>query len=527
MATYEEIMNAARNAHNAGDADAARRLVQMAQSVQSEGDTAYQEGLSTLSDMTQNPTVEAPERGFMHTVLDNVVGIDDGVMSPGEKAAGLLNAAGEGMTFGLIGDEADAAMRTAIGRDGSYDEALATVRGNEAQLREENPYLATTAEVLGGMVVPGGAMAMGKSLLGRMGMGILSGGAGAGTYGFMEGEGDERLQNAVDTGILGGALGGAIPVVGAGISRAVRGVRNNAAIRRAAAAAPSREELATTAGAMFDSMKDARIPAARLPALADDIAATGRDYGMDSMLMPNAARVSDNIADMAQTQAPDVGWQDLNILRRQAAVPAGNLANRPESAVGTRMIEALDDFVDEVAPELGEQGAEARRLWGVLRRSDLIDGAFERAKTAASGFENGLQIEFRRILRNPKLLRGFDEAEIAAMNSVVNGGVLHGLLRQVGRLGFSLDGGSNAVGGIFGAVGGATINPVGGILVPAIGTAARRGSEALRTRAANKAAAIVRTSNPVQLPVTRDPTQGILGDILLRSVRAGSAATAN
>ena len=113
------------------------------------------------------------------------------------------------------------------------------------------------------------------------------------------------------------------------------------------------------------------------------------------------------------------------------------------------------------------------------------------------------------------------------MNSVVNGGVLQGLLRQVGRLGFSLDGGSNAVGGIFGAVGGATINPVGGILVPAIGTAARRGSEALRTRAANKAAAIVRTSNPVQLPVTRDPTQGILGDILLRSVRAGSAATAN
>lgn len=490
------------------------------------------EGLQTLSDMTQNPTVEAPEetvsdRGFMHTVLDNVVGIDDGVLSPGEKLAGLMNAAGEGMTFGLVGDEADAAMRATIGRDGSYDEALATVRRNEAQLREENPYLATTAEVLGGMALPGGAMAMGKGLLGRVGMGILSGGAGAGTYGFMEGEGDDRLENAIDTGILGGVLGGAIPVVGAGLSRAVGRFRNNRAIRAAAEAAPSREELATTASNLFDGLKDARIPSQGILAMSDDVARAGREFGMDPMLMPNASRVADNLADLADDAGRDVAWQDLNILRRQAAVPAGNLANRPEAAVGSRMIEAIDGFVDEVAPELGEQGAEARRMWGVLRRSELLDGAFERAKTAASGFENGLQIEFRRILRTPKLLRGFNDAEIAAMNRVVNGGVLHGLLRQFGRLGFSLDGGSNAVGGIFGAVGGATINPIGGILVPAVATAARRGSEAIRTRAAERAASIVRTPDAIALPVTRDPTQGILGDILLRSVRAGAGATAN
>ncbi len=56
---------------------------------------AMSEGLSALSDMTQNPSVAEPApRSLKHRILDNVVGIDDGVLSPGEKVAGLLNRAG-------------------------------------------------------------------------------------------------------------------------------------------------------------------------------------------------------------------------------------------------------------------------------------------------------------------------------------------------------------------------------------------------------------------------------------------------
>lgn len=490
------------------------------------------DGTSTPSVNVMDPVQGDPTgaSAALETVQDNVVGMDNGVMSPGEKLGTLLNIGGESMTFGAVGDEADAAVRTALGSR-SYDENLERNRSKEAQLREENPYLSLVAEIGGGMAVPGGVMASaGRGLLVRMGLGAAVAGAGAGAYGFAEGEGgfDDRRANAVTPGLLGAGLGAAVPAAGAGISRGIGRIRDNRAIRAAVDAAPTREELASRAGALFDGVRDARIPTERMPALAENVTAMGREYGMDPMLMPNASRVSNNLSDLAQTQAPDVSWQDLNIIRRQAAVPAGNLANRPESAVGSQMIDAIDGFVDDVAPSLGAAGREARDMWGTLRRSEMIDSAFERAKTAASGFENGLQIEFRRILRNPKMLRGFSDAEVKAMKSVVNGGVLHGLLRQVGRLGFSLDGGSNAVGGAFGVGAGSLLGgPVGGILAGVVGTGARKGSEVLRTNAANRAASLVRTPQAVQLPVTQDPTRGLLGDILLRSVRAGSAATAN
>ena len=51
----------------------------------------------------------------MTAIADNVVGLDNGVMSPGEKLGTALNAGGESMTLGIVGDEAAAAFDAAIG----------------------------------------------------------------------------------------------------------------------------------------------------------------------------------------------------------------------------------------------------------------------------------------------------------------------------------------------------------------------------------------------------------------------------
>ncbi|MDZ7824692.1 MAG: hypothetical protein U5K75_12120 [Ahrensia sp.] len=52
--------------------------------------------LATLSQMSQNPTVQSQptERTFRQVVGDNVFGYDDGVESYGETASAALNTAG-------------------------------------------------------------------------------------------------------------------------------------------------------------------------------------------------------------------------------------------------------------------------------------------------------------------------------------------------------------------------------------------------------------------------------------------------
>lgn len=133
-----------------------------------------------------------PERTFMDKVYDNVIGSDDGVMSPGEKLGTMLNMGGESLTLGLVGDEAAAAADAMIGRGGNYDERLAKYRGDEAQVRAENPYMSVAAQMAPALI-PGAGMGSAimrvPTLAGKMGASGLLGAISGGLYGFMEGEG--------------------------------------------------------------------------------------------------------------------------------------------------------------------------------------------------------------------------------------------------------------------------------------------------------------------------------------------------
>ena len=110
----------------------------------------------------------------------------------------------------------------------TYDENLADVRGQEAAYAVEHPYEQMVGQALGGIgaaLIPFGAAAKGAqvamkapSLLARM----LKGGsiAGAQGFGYGFGGGEGGIENRLEAGadVLGpsAALGGALPVVGAG-----------------------------------------------------------------------------------------------------------------------------------------------------------------------------------------------------------------------------------------------------------------------------------------------------------------------
>lgn len=530
MATYEEIMNAARNAHNAGDADAARRLVQMAQTMQQE--PAAEQPVAEQPSMFSRAFTSAAMRNPLTAMAmtgDAVRGRladdgDDTTQTGVETVARAFDAANESMSLGLIGDETRAAVDTAMGDEN----ALQRRRNQEAAFQENNPYLSIVSEVAGGLLMPAGAAAQGTGILARSALGALGAGVQGGTYGFMEGDGNfaARRDNAIDVGTTSGVLGAAVPVVGAGIGRGIDRVRQGAAIRRAARNAPSAEDLRADAARLFDEVEQNAIPQQGVIDLTQQIARDGRASGMSPALTPRSTAALSEMTDVANSAgfANGIPMSEMNILRRQAGVAAGTnpLDNAAEAAIGSQMIEAIDDHVDQVSATLGEKGREARRMWGTLRRSEMLDRAFERAGRAPSGFENGLQIEFRRILNSPRLSRGFSAAEKRAMESVVNGGVMHGLLRQFGRLGFDMGGGSNAVGGLLGLGAGAATSS---FVIPIAATGARKLSEVARVRSANRARDLVRTLDMPNLPQISQQGRGLLEDILLRSARSAGIAS--
>lgn len=117
------------------------------------------------------------DMSFMGRLKDNVVGVDDGVMSLGEKAATALNMGGEGLTLGVVGDEAAARADALVGR-GSYDERLDKYRGGERQFSEENPVAAMASQVIPSLAVPGLGIARTAGLLGKSITGAATGSAG-------------------------------------------------------------------------------------------------------------------------------------------------------------------------------------------------------------------------------------------------------------------------------------------------------------------------------------------------------------
>lgn len=149
----------------------------------------------------------------------------------------LQRAVINGMTFGF-GDEFNAGVRSAVqaipGMRGSdrtfserYNENLALERNRNRAFQQDNPVTSTAAELAGGIVGPGVALAPAQSgagllarvLRGGTSRGVVAGGTAGALAGFGEGEGGfgNRAENAASGAGLGAALGGAL---GAGVSLA-------------------------------------------------------------------------------------------------------------------------------------------------------------------------------------------------------------------------------------------------------------------------------------------------------------------
>lgn len=296
--------------------------------------------------------------------------------------------------------------------------------------------------------------------------------------------------------IVGGLAGARIPVPG-----------------RAAPKLPTARDIKDSAGynALKPEMQKARVTnetyrdiVGRLQSVADDFGLVPEQHAAFKGILTRHAK-------SARTGTASV--QDLEILRRSLNNAGKSATDASARELSRQMVEALDSAIDglggaNVAVGAGRSAADtisdlktARETWRTGMKAEMIEQATERARNVASGFENGLRIEFRKILNNKTLSRMFTDTEKMAMRQVVRGTFKGNMMRWLGGFGVPLDNGRNFLGSVIGGgvgagIGSAVAGPmgaaVGGPLLMGIGTAAKAGSNAVTRNNALFAEALVK-----------------------------------
>lgn len=169
----------------------------------------------------------------------------------------------------------------------------------------------------------------------------------------------------------------------------------------------------------------------------------------------------------------------LDAARRQLGQAAQDFSNPTEQMAATRIIRALDQFVENpdakavvAGPAAAAGGVfkDARANYAAAKRSDRVTAREDNAELQAAVSNSGHNIDNRirsvaaAILKSDKLSAGFSPEELAMLRQVAEGTATRNVLREVGN---RLGGGGGIAGSVVGGMGGY----FGGILGPAAGFA--------------------------------------------------------
>lgn len=461
----------------------------------------------------------------------------------GGRGTGLeaaLIGARQGVTLGF-GDEINAGVRAAgdwlggkpLGE--AYDERLAHERALLDQVRREDGGAMLAGEVGGAMLIPGGAMKAGASLPAQaLRGGVVGAGTGA-AYGFGDAEGGftNRAEGAAVGGGIGALAGAAAPYAAAGVRKVVDARNMRKAVDAAAKGAPSPGALRATASGIYDAAR-ARGIAIKAPVyqtFADDVATTMAAEGVHDVLTPRATAA---LREVEKIATGSVSWQSLEQARRVAGLAAKSVDPNERRLSGV-VVGKIDDFMANLvdsdldagtAKNLGPELTRARDLWKRLRGNERLTAAMEDAGNAASGFENGLRIEYRKLVKDKRFFRTLSAPERDAVLAVVRGTPVGNILKRVSRLSFGAGAQTNFLGASVGsgagaAIGGSVAGPAGAVFgaiaAPLVGRAAGKGAERTTLAAAERARALVTGGG---LPLLPSPAQlPMVGNALSRFSR--------
>lgn len=309
---------------------------------------------------------------------------------------------------------------------------------------------------------------------------------------------------------------------------------------------PSAAEIKQSAGyeALKEPMKAARLSGDTYRGIVRDIWDEASDFGLTTQLKSQFGGTLRDHLKRAES-AGGASLYDLELLRRSLRNAAGDKLDDAAQALSGRLVDKLDDAVFSLSEaNIAQSGAtgkpvlelleEARGVYRTGIKSQIIEGAMDNASRAASGFENGLRNEFRKLLK-PKVAKNFTAVERQAIEDVVLGGFKANAARFLGTFGLPVDQarnwlGATAGGGVGGTIGGKIGGPtgafLGGLTVPLVGTGFKEASKQITRNQATLAEALVKGGpQATQTFAKALAEQGVAGrERILRALLQGQSA---
>ena len=228
--------------------------------------------------------------------------------------------------------------------------------------------------------------------------------------------------------------------------------------------------------------------------------------------------------DLSAGKGIAVDMKDLHILRQTAAEIAQS--GGQNGMMGSVMVNKIDDFINALKPADIAGGADpstaAKSLmqgisdWSKAKKMDVLETAIARAQGAKSGYENGLKLEFSKIMRDPKGFARFSPAEQEAIRRVAQGTTGQNLASIMGSLGINWQGGQGAKNILGAGVGTTAVTsamapflgpaalPAAAAMTTGAGMAGRRIATGMADNAANRAVQAVANGAIPATPVARN-----------------------
>lgn len=468
-----------------------------------------------------------------------------------ETQSSILDPFVQGTTFGW-GDELRGAVQGGMaamqgGDFGSvYDQVVDESRNALQHERNVNPWGSIASEVAG--AIPTG-LGVGGQLAGKgatLGMRALTSGAvGAGqgaAYGAGAADGSlaDRGKGALIGGGIGGAVGAAVPLVSNAIAQAGQRSQQAGVLNAAAKAAPSADELKSSASAMFEQATGGTPLAVSDNAymrFLGEVDAVGRKLRINQNLDPKSVGLSEmmmSIADDLAQGGTVVDLKDLHLIRQAAQRVAMSSEGR-DAAFASSVIGKLDDFIQTLNPTDilgGADPAQATKAlfdgistWSRANKVSLIEEAIRKGQSAASGPEKGIRNALRAAtLNRPDVWRRFSAAEQQAIRDVIDGTPGSNLMKLIGTFGFGGNTATNGIGGAAGmALGGMAGGPVGMVAGPVLGSVGRKASENMTNSLAQRALAAAATDGMKVIPPINPNQATMLEQVLRRTALPATA----
>ena len=265
-------------------------------------------------------------------------------------------------------------------------------------------------------------------------------------------------------------------------------------------AAPNKDTLRGLADSLYTELENTgvRIKPSAYDKFADLLAGQLKRLGIDKDVTPKAYAALNRI--LEEKGSPKT-LRDIETLRRVAR-GAANSIEKQEQMLGSAIIDAIDIAVDGASNVIGGKYKQARDVYGRVMKSQDMEDMMQRAQHQASGFENGLRIEVRSLLKNKKRLKFYNKEEIKALRQIEQGTTAANTAKLLGKFGVSENQAAQLIGGVLGGtlgyqlgavMGGGYGAAMGMFGLPAIGQIAKKTAQRLTLDNTKYAEALTRS----------------------------------